>query len=140
MHLDSAGLEILSAQECRALLATVPLGRIVFTHAALPAVQPVNFTMSGDDVIIRTSPASKLAAAARNTIVAFEIDDYDTEHRSGWSVVIVGHARRVSHTVELAALRELPLRPWTSAGHEDDFIRITPELVTGRRIVRSAAQ
>jgi nitroimidazol reductase NimA-like FMN-containing flavoprotein (pyridoxamine 5'-phosphate oxidase superfamily) len=136
---DSGGLEILSGEECHALLAAVPLGRIVFTHAALPAVQPVNFTMTGNDVIIRISQGSKLAAAVCNAVVAFEIDDYDAEKRLGWSVVIVGHARRVSGADELAVLRDLPLRPWVP-GHRDDFIRITPEIVTGRRIPAPIAQ
>jgi nitroimidazol reductase NimA-like FMN-containing flavoprotein (pyridoxamine 5'-phosphate oxidase superfamily) len=136
---DSSGLEILSSAECRALLPTVPLGRIVFTHGALPAVQPVNFVVVGDDVIIRTSAGSKLAAAARNAVVAFEVDDFDAERRGGWSVVIVGHARRVSDATDVAALTDLPLRPW-APGRRDDFIRITPEIVTGRRIPSSAAQ
>jgi nitroimidazol reductase NimA-like FMN-containing flavoprotein (pyridoxamine 5'-phosphate oxidase superfamily) len=120
-------------------LASVPLGRIVFTQAALPAVQPVNFMMAGDNVIIRTSAGSKLAAAVRNSVVAFEVDDYDAEKRLGWSVVIVGHARRVSGAEELGRLRGLPLRSWAPGG-QDDFIRITPEVVTGRRIPVPVAQ
>jgi nitroimidazol reductase NimA-like FMN-containing flavoprotein (pyridoxamine 5'-phosphate oxidase superfamily) len=139
MLFDAGGLKILSREECRALLDTVPLGRIVFTHAALPAVQPVNFTMAGDDVIIRTSQGSKLAAAVRNAVVAFEIDEYDADKRLGWSVVIVGHAHRVSKADELAVLQDLALRSW-APGRRDDFIRITPEVVTGRHIRPPAAQ
>lgn len=134
MPFDSSGLEILDREECQALLATAQLGRIVFTHAALPAVQPVNFTMAGEDVIIRTSAESRLAAAVRNAVVAFEIDDFDAELRTGWSVVIVGHARRVSNAHELSVLRDLPLHRWTP-DHRDDFIRIAPEIVSGRRIL-----
>lgn len=33
--------------ECLSLLRTVPVGRIVFTECALPAIQPVNFTLDG---------------------------------------------------------------------------------------------
>lgn len=139
MLFDSGGLEILSGEECRALLSTAPLGRIVFTHAALPAVQPVNFTMAGDDIIIRTSERSKLAAAVRDAVVAFEVDDYHAEKCLGWSVVIVGHARRVSDAEELGRLRNLPLRSWTTSAR-DDFIRISPEIITGRRIPTSVAQ
>jgi nitroimidazol reductase NimA-like FMN-containing flavoprotein (pyridoxamine 5'-phosphate oxidase superfamily) len=136
---DSGGLEILSHAECRALLDTVPLGRIVFTHAALPAVQPVNFTMAGDDVIIRASQGSKLAAAVRNAVVAFEIDEYDAGRHLGWSVVIVGRAHRVSKADDLALLQDLALTSW-APGRRDDFIRITPEVVTGRRIRPPVAQ
>ena len=56
---DRAGLEVL-AREVFQLLAEAPIGRIVFTDHALPAVQPVNFAMLGTDIIIRTSPESKL--------------------------------------------------------------------------------
>jgi hypothetical protein len=36
-------------------------------------------------------------------------------------------------------LQDLALRSWTP-GRRDDFIRITPEVVTGRRIRPPAAQ
>lgn len=41
--------------ECLRLLRTVSVGRIVFTEHALPAIQPVNFTVEGGEVFIRTS-------------------------------------------------------------------------------------
>jgi hypothetical protein len=94
--------------------------------------------MAGQDVIIRTSADSKLAAAVRNAVVAFEIDEFDADLRSGWSVVLVGHARRVSDPQELKTFRELPLHLWTP-DRRDDFIRITPEIVTGRRILAPLA-
>lgn len=130
---DSGGLEILSEDECRKLLETSPVGRIVFTDRALPAVQPVNFIVSDDQVIIRTAAGSKLAAAASGAVVAFEVDDFDSGVRTGWSVVIVGHARLVAQGDELARLRSLPLRAW-APGRRDHYIAITPELISGRRI------
>ena len=138
MPFDAGGLEILGDDECLALLQTTPVGRIVFTHQALPAVQPVNYAMDGRDVIIRTSPGSKLAAAARSAVVAFEIDSYDAERRTGWSVVLVGQARRVTDPEEAAGLGALDLWPWVPGGREE-FIRISPRLCSGRRILRSPA-
>lgn len=44
-------------QECLRLLPTVPVGRIVYTWQALPAVLPVNFCLDGDGdgaVLVRT--------------------------------------------------------------------------------------
>lgn len=134
---DSGGLEILTEEECRALLSEVPLGRIVFTDRALPAIQPVNFALADGNVVIRTSSGSKLAAAARNAVVAFEVDQFDPAIRSGWSVVIVGHARIVSENGELSHLRSLPLRSW-APGDRDHYIAITPELISGRRIPSAA--
>ncbi|MFD0899183.1 pyridoxamine 5'-phosphate oxidase family protein [Actinomadura sediminis] len=133
MQFDHGGLQILDDEECRSLLATAPLGRIVFTDRALPAVQPVNFVLADGDVVIRTSPHSRLAAAARDAVVAFEIDAFDAAARTGWSVVVVGHARAVADPSELAALRDLPLRSW-APGEHGHFIRVHPEIITGRRL------
>jgi nitroimidazol reductase NimA-like FMN-containing flavoprotein (pyridoxamine 5'-phosphate oxidase superfamily) len=130
---DSGGLEILTPVECLKLLATAPLGRIAFTNDALPAIQPVNFILDEGEVIILTSAGSKLAAAARQTVVAFEADDFDPTRHTGWSVVIVGQARVVTGDEELARLRSLPLQPWAPA-RRDRYIAITPRLTSGRRI------
>jgi nitroimidazol reductase NimA-like FMN-containing flavoprotein (pyridoxamine 5'-phosphate oxidase superfamily) len=134
---DSGGLEILTEEECRELLGAVSLGRIVFTDRALPAVQPVNFALCHGDVVIRTSAGSKLAVAARNAVVAFEADAFDSAIRSGWSVVIVGHARVISDDEDLVLLRTLPLHPWTPGGREY-YIAITPQLISGRRLPTAA--
>jgi uncharacterized protein len=133
---DSGGLEILTERECRDLLSEAGVGRIVFTDRALPAIQPVNFTISRGDVIIRTTSGSKLAAAARGAVVAFEADDFDTTGHTGWSVVVIGHARIVSENGELTNLRRLKLKSWTPG--ECDYIAITPELISGRRIPKTA--
>ncbi|MEV4399798.1 pyridoxamine 5'-phosphate oxidase family protein [Nonomuraea sp. NPDC049607] len=77
MRLDSSGLQVLSEEECFLLLSSVPIGRIVFTDRALPAVQPVNFCLDGRSIVIRAVTGSKLAAATRRAVVAFEADDFD---------------------------------------------------------------
>ena len=130
---DSGGMEILTERECRDLLGGVSLGRVVFTDRALPAIQPVTFVLSGSEVIIRTPAGSKLAAAARDAVVAFEADEFDSALRAGWSVVVLGHARLIAEDGELARLRALHLRPWTS-GERDFYISITPEMISGRRL------
>ncbi|WP_433478711.1 pyridoxamine 5'-phosphate oxidase family protein [Spirillospora sp. CA-142024] len=133
MQFDESGLEIVDQDECRDLLKRAVIGRIVFTHQALPAVQPVNFAVSRGDIVIRTSGRSRLATAAADTVVAFEVDDFDTEARTGWSVIIVGRARRVTDPREITALEALPLHSW-APGSRDTFIRVRSDLVTGRRI------
>lgn len=135
MKLDSAGLQVLSRWECIALLASAPIGRIVFTDRALPAVQPVNFLLDGEAIVIRTGVGSKLAAAASNAIVAFEADDVDAQMRTGWSVTAVGHARAVDDPEEIVRLSRLPLAPW-APGSRDHFIVVDPEQLSGRRIQR----
>jgi uncharacterized protein len=136
---DSEGLKILTEQECRDLLGSVPHGRIVFTDRALPAIQPVNFVMADGEVVISTAAGSKLAAAARNAVVAFEIDEFDHTLATGWSVVIIGHARVVAEDGELTHLRALPLKPWTPQ-EPVHYIAITPELISGRRLPAETPQ
>lgn len=136
MKLDSNGLEVLERAECLVLLGSVPLGRLVFTDRALPAVQPVNFVLDGEEIVIRSSAGSKLAAATRGAIVAFEVDEFDEDARTGWSVTVVGQAEEISDPVRLQHARRLPLRPW-SPGDRDHFISVSAERVTGRRIHRT---
>lgn len=133
MQLDRSGLEILGPDECRDLLRHAEVGRIVFTHNALPAIQPVNYVLDGDDVVFRTSRTSRLATAASGAIVAFEIDAFDVGARTGWSVVAIGPARRVSAPGEIAALERLDLHTW-APGQRDQFVRLRPEMLSGRRI------
>lgn len=134
-EIDSAGLERLGRAQCFALLKSVPIGRIVFTEAALPAIQPVNFVLDGEVVVIRTAIGSKLAAAARKAIVAFEADAFDADAETGWSVVLIGRAEPVPDGPELERLQALQLAPW-AGGERNHYIRIAPEIVRGRRIVK----
>ncbi|MFF4190479.1 pyridoxamine 5'-phosphate oxidase family protein [Nonomuraea sp. NPDC001831] len=133
MQLDSSGLQVLSREECLRLLSSTPIGRIVFTDRALPAVQPVNFCLDGERVVIRTSIGSKLAAATRHAVVAFEADEFDPAMRTGWSVTAVGHARAVTDPAETARLAALPLSPW-APGSRDHYIVVDAEQLSGRRI------
>lgn len=133
MDNDTLGLEVLSRAQCLELLGQVPVGRIVLTVGALPAIMPVNFVLHQGEVIIRTDTGTKLAAAARNAVVAFEVDQLDDTGQQGWSVSLVGRAVEVTAAEQLAELRPLPLRPW-APGERDHYIRIKPELISGRRI------
>lgn len=131
----SAGLVELTPEESYALLASVPVGRIVYTDHALPAIQPVNFVLDGPDVVFRTAEGSKLAVAASRAVVAFEVDWFDAEARSGWSVVLVGRTFEVTEPVERQRLLDLPLVTFVP-GVRDRVIKVVPRIVTGRRIAR----
>ena len=90
MDVDGPMLEHLSRDQCMRLVGSVPVGRIVYTRQALPAVELVNFTLDDSDIIIRTDSGGKLAAATRGAVVAFEADSVDVTGHAGWSVTIVG--------------------------------------------------
>lgn len=133
MDHDEARAEVLPRSECLALLGSVPVGRIVYTQAGLPAIQPVNFILHQGDIVVRTGEGTRLAKAAESAVVAFEVDEIDVEAERGWSVVVTGRSHGVWEPAELQALGRLPLRAW-APGRRDHFLRIRPEFVSGRRI------
>ncbi len=139
VELDKNGLEVLDRVQCLALLATATLGRVGVTAGALPTVLPVNFLLHGDRILIRSSPGTKLDAALQDTVVAFEVDDFDPIYHSGWSVVVTGVARALTDADELAAVERLPLAHWAPrpTGH---VVAISTEMITGRRLARDRAE
>lgn len=129
------GFRELERQECLRLLAKVRVGRIVHTRQALPAVLPVNFCLDDDGaVLLRTSAASELVRAIDGAVVAFEADEVDAVAHSGWSVVVTGPATVVTDPAEQERLARTGPRSWVPAPQEV-FVRIEPELVTGRELV-----
>ena len=138
MQLDRNGLEVLHRREALDLLGTVAIGRVLVTDGALPAAFPVNFTLLDDAVVFRTGSGSKLKAAVTNTVVGFEVDDFDASGAYGWSVLVTGHAQEIDEADELARVEGLPLVSWIpSVG--DHLIKIPAQVVSGRRLGRVLA-
>ncbi len=133
MSADGTVVDRLSDRDCLRLLASVPVGRIIYTLRALPAVEPVNFVLDNGDIVIRTDSGGKLAAAIRHAVVAFEVDEIDYATRTGWSVTVVGTSREVSDPDEAARLDTIGLISW-APGQREHFVRIVPGIVTGRRL------
>jgi nitroimidazol reductase NimA-like FMN-containing flavoprotein (pyridoxamine 5'-phosphate oxidase superfamily) len=129
-------LVVLPAEECHRLLATRQLGRIGLVGDPFPLILPVNYVLDGDVVVIRTG-SSKITAAAHRTRVAFEVDDVDERTRTGWSVLVQALAEEVTGAGRdelVARLHAASGSPW-APGEHGHWIRLTPEVVTGRRIV-----
>jgi uncharacterized protein len=133
MASDDSVLEPLTRGECMRLMGSVPVGRIVYTRQALPAVELVNFGLIDGDIIIRTSAEGKLAAATRGVVVAFEADSVDLAGQTGWSVAIVGQARAVTDGAEIRRLEVMTPASWVTWGN-DHLISISPAIVNGRRV------
>ena len=123
----------LSAAESLRLLASVPVGRIVYTRRAMPAVELVIFAIDGGDIVIRTDAGGPLAAATQHTVVAFEADEVNAGTGRGWSVTAVGRSQEVTEPRDIARLRDMGLRSLEPGGQEH-FIRVTPGIVSGRRL------
>ena len=133
MQIDRNGLEVLGRSVCLRLLAGATVGRLAITSGALPSVLPVTFRLVGDSIIIRTGRGTKLDAATRNAVVAFETDEIDAPTQSGWSVVVTGMTREVDQPDEIEALRGQVVPWWLPADH-GRFVAISTELVSGRRL------
>jgi nitroimidazol reductase NimA-like FMN-containing flavoprotein (pyridoxamine 5'-phosphate oxidase superfamily) len=128
----------LSRDESLRLLGSVPMGRVVFTDRALPAIRPVNHLVDDGHVVIRShTGAAILSAAERGVVVAYEADMIDPETRVGWSVVVTGVARQVRNPVEVDRYRRL-LRPWVDQPM-DQVLAISSDLVTGFELVPQLA-
>ena len=122
------------------LLATVPIGRVVFSRNALPAIRPVNHLVEEDGrIIVRTRLTSRLTSAVRgnsDVVVAYEADEIDPHQRTGWSVVVTGLARTVTDPERIARYESL-LHPWVDHVM-NTVIEIEPSIVTGIRLVDKA--
>jgi nitroimidazol reductase NimA-like FMN-containing flavoprotein (pyridoxamine 5'-phosphate oxidase superfamily) len=125
-------LEVLDRAECVEHLRRHHLGRLGFVAGGRPLILPVNYALDGEHVVFRTDEGTKLHAVV-GAHVAFEIDEVDNVYHSGWSVVVLGRAE-IAEAAEHASLGRLPLGPWCP-GPKQHWIRIRPEVVSGRRIV-----
>ena len=133
MKAENGAPRAFNREQCLALMASVPVGRVVYTDQALPAVLPMNFLLDGDEVVIHTASSSALAAVIRNAVVAFQADAFDPETSTGWSITITGRARFVDGAEKTAHLARLPPRPWALVAN-GQFIRIPARNVEGHHL------
>jgi hypothetical protein len=127
------GMARFSEAEALGLAATVPVGRIVYSRYALPAIFVVNFELDGRDPVFRTRKGSMFGAAVAETVVAFEVDQIDEQAHDGWYVTFLGRAKLVTDPAERSRLAGLGIDPW-APGERDHFVKIVSERVVGRRI------
>ncbi len=113
-------------------MESTPIGRIAFMVDDEILALPVNFRWHEDGIVFRTLDGLKLAAAAKNQKVCFEVDQWDAGSRSGWSVVVQGVAREVDNWAEEAQLDQLGLIPWAKAEWRPIWVRVEPTSMSGR--------
>jgi nitroimidazol reductase NimA-like FMN-containing flavoprotein (pyridoxamine 5'-phosphate oxidase superfamily) len=131
-----AGLARLTREECMDLLARASFGRVGVSVDALPAILPVTIALMDGDVVFRTVPGTKFAYAARNAVLAVEVDDYDPDRTEGWSVLVRGVATQLddADADEVARARTLLARSWIPDDVGEHFVKVSCDLVTGRRL------
>jgi nitroimidazol reductase NimA-like FMN-containing flavoprotein (pyridoxamine 5'-phosphate oxidase superfamily) len=124
----------LKPDEALKLLAGTAMGRVVFSHRALPTIRPVNHIVDDDHVVIRTHTGSALLGpAGTGAVVAYEADEIDPVTRTGWSVIVTGTVTLVHDPVQQARYRRL-ITPWADADM-DQVVRISTDIVTGYRLI-----
>lgn len=125
-------VEALEETECRRLLTTLAVGRLVSTEGALPSVLLVPFVLRGGEVVVRAGePLCR--AAGHGAVLAFEADDHSPRSASWWMVTTVGASRLVTDPTEVADLDALALPSWTPAGR-GCYLGIAVDLVRGHRV------
>jgi hypothetical protein len=149
---DQAGRRVveLAGPECWKLLASVPVGRVVFSHQAMPAVRVVSHLVDNRTIIVRSPQGAVITGHTVladqvgitghggtdtdvGTVVCYEADEMNPACRTGWSVMVTGVARVVRDPAAIARYARL-LDPWTQAD-TDQVIAIEPGVVTGRRLI-----
>lgn len=133
METESSGLEVLGHDECLALLASGDVGRVGVVVDGQPFVFPVNYVFEGNSIVVRTGFGTMLRGASLGQ-VAFEIDSFDTEERTGWSVMVQGIGHDVTDALDVTSehLQRVEVLPW-APGPKPRLLRIDARTVTGRR-------
>ena len=125
-------LNELPRDEALERVASVPLGRIVFTLGGLPTVRPVVHVIDDGDVVVRTQ-LDTTTFASDGAVVAYEADVIDLKTRTGWGVSIAGVASLVEDPVEIerfeGMLQPLTVQPMTYV------LRIKTDVVSGYEVV-----
>ncbi len=112
------------------------MGRLAVVAGGRPDIFPVNYSVADDgSVLVRTDPGTKLSEGSQ-WWVAFEVDETEEADRSGWSVVVKGLAFDVTRTLDPRSrrLQRLSVDSW-APGPRARLLAITPEVVTGRRLL-----
>jgi nitroimidazol reductase NimA-like FMN-containing flavoprotein (pyridoxamine 5'-phosphate oxidase superfamily) len=132
---DNSRLQAISRDRCEELLARCSTGRIAWNAGDGPELLPVSYAMYNSQVVFRTSPYGVLSQLSRQrSRVAFEVDEIDQEHGTGWSVVVRGTAEGVVQDHDLARLWSMErITPWAT-GTRNLFVAITAQTVSGRRV------
>jgi nitroimidazol reductase NimA-like FMN-containing flavoprotein (pyridoxamine 5'-phosphate oxidase superfamily) len=121
-------LEALTIEECFDLVREQVIGRLaVCSHRGPPFVAPVSFVLDETSIVFRSNPGEKFDAVDQH--VSFQVDGFDHQHRTGWSVLLQGRIE----IPDDADVAHLELEPWI--GPRAFWIRLVPDVVTGRRLV-----
>ena len=125
------GRREISRDECLDLLARAKVGRVVFVRGAVPEVVPVCYVVAGETVVFGVHSTSPVAHEFEGSVVAFQVDCFDSEHECGWHVRAVGTLGPALAPDELAVAGAIVPRPWTIGEALERILQIDLEIVGG---------
>lgn len=132
---EYARFEPLSRQDVADLLRTHEVGRIGWNSSQGPVILPVAYAFDRNRLAFRTAAHGLLSELVDPTDTAFQVDEFDVETATGWSVLVRATSVRVTQPDEVAHwLSRLPA-PW-APGPRDIVIQLDPVQLSGRTIVR----
>ena len=124
--------------ECLELLGSTSVGRIAYCTPRGAVVLPINHAFIGGEIVVRVAASGQTARYLHDNApgagLTYEVDDYDDDDQTGWSVLVTGTARAVD-AENVLDLTDRPV-PWPAGGFWE-YVRIRPDRVTGRRLVPS---
>lgn len=131
--IDHRGSEVLGRIECLRLLTVHAgrVGRFGLVDSGQIVIEPVNYRMLEEDVLVQIGSGSMLEAARDQAIVSFETDEVSVAEGQAWSVLVQGLATVVppgdAESARPAGATPLVPDPGLS------FVRIRTEHLSGRR-------
>ena len=84
--------ELIPADRCWELLATVSVGRLALSVRALPVILPVQYYLDRRRLAVCLGHHQLPDRALNDVIIAFAADAIDPVTRSGWSVQVQGRS------------------------------------------------
>jgi len=130
--IDQRGSQVLPRNECLRLLAVHAggVGRIAVVDAGHAVIEPVNYRMLDQDIVVQIGPGLMLDAVDRQSIVAFEIDGMLPPE--AWSVSVRGLARRLDKPAIAEHARPVGVGPVVPKPGTS-LVVLRTDVVTGRR-------
>ena len=126
----------LDYDECQQLLRAGVFGRLVLNRPTGPEILPVNYTVAGGAVLVRSAPGTLLDRHADGAPLVFEVDNVDYTRWHGWSVVARGVGERVAPGDLTDEERRAPQPPPWVTREDVTWIRLRWVTLTGRRVGR----
>lgn len=120
------GFQTMTAAECRRLLTTCEIGRVAISVGALPLVLPVQYSLHGDQLLLRTPGHHEVSDSIQGQVVGFQSDRLDLDHGVGWCVSVTGTVH-VAHDAPMTTA----VHGWFSDGV---VLALDTDVIVGHRV------